>query len=85
MLRNYYPEMGKKPKAQIESRLSYDGRHFIIDTPYELKGRGITKMEVKWDKKSYKYWHDWKSYTITQNAFKILSEKYDIAHAVWFD
>ncbi len=39
----YTPEMGEeKPDCQMESRLSYDGKHVYINTPLDLKGRGIT-------------------------------------------
>lgn len=44
----YTPEMGEqKPKCQIEAERSYYGRHYHINTPLELKGRGIKKDGVK--------------------------------------
>ena len=45
----YTPEMGqRKPDVKLEARLSHYGNHYIVDTPLELKGRGITKQEVCW-------------------------------------
>ena len=39
----YTPEMGEeKPDCQIESQLSYYGKHYYLWTSLELKGRGIT-------------------------------------------
>ena len=38
----YTPEMGgQKPDCQMEASKGYYGKHWFIDTPLELKGRGI--------------------------------------------
>jgi hypothetical protein len=40
----YTPEMGqRKPDVKLEARLSHYGNYYIVDTPLELNGRGITK------------------------------------------
>lgn len=41
----YTPEMGqRKPEVRMEASLSYYGKHYFVDTPLELKGRGITEI-----------------------------------------
>ena len=43
----YTPEMGqRKPEVKMEASLSYYGKHYFVDTPLELKGRGITEIEA---------------------------------------
>lgn len=79
----YTPEMGEqKPKCQIEAERSYYGRHYHINTPLELKGRGITfdrVLESKNLSKSAQYRLGWREYTVTKRAFDILKEKYSIS------
>ena len=41
----YTPEMGqRKPEVKMEASLAYYGKHYFVDTPLELKGRGITEV-----------------------------------------
>ena len=79
----YTPEMGdRKPECQIEAGRSYYGGHYLIDTPLELKGRGITfdrVLESKNLSKSAQYRLGWREYTVTERAFDILKEKYSIS------
>ena len=42
----YTPEMGgAKPDCQMEASRGYYGGHWFIDTPLEIKGRGITFLK----------------------------------------
>lgn len=45
---SYTPEMGQeKPEGcQIEASLAYYGKHYFLDTPLHLKGRGITCLRT---------------------------------------
>ena len=38
----------RKPEVKMEASLSYYGKHYFVDTPLELKGRGITEIEAHW-------------------------------------
>lgn len=78
----YTPEMGqKKPEGcQMEASRAYYGKHFFIDTPLQLKGRGITFLkqykpgDLYNDKKN-----GWNHYQVTNRAFEKLKEKYSIS------
>ena len=64
----YTPEMGqRKPEVKMEASLSYYGKHYFVDTPLELKGRGITEIE------------NWRSYRVTKAAFEKLKAQYPIS------
>lgn len=79
----YTPEMGqRKPNCQMQSTLSYYGKHYYIDTPIELKGRGIKLI------KQYKssdltphgqYKVGWYNYEVTLLAYDKLKEQYSIS------
>lgn len=78
----YYPDMGdRRINAQLEARLSYNGSHYFVDSPHELKGRGITFI------KTYTADHfirpsrliGWHSYKVTQAAFEKLKQEYSIS------
>ena len=78
----------QKPKCQIEAERSYYGRHYHIDTPLELKGRGITfdrVLEAKNLTASARYRVGWREYTVTERAFKKLQEQYTISQEVLLD
>lgn len=63
----YTPEMGQgKPECQMEAGLCYYGKHYWVDTPIELKGRGITKTEAHWIEGTRKQVEGWKSYRVTK-------------------
>lgn len=85
----YTPEMGEqKPKCQIEAERSYYGRHYHINTPLELKGRGITFdriLESKNLSKSAQYRLGWREYTVTERAFEKLQEQYTISQELLLD
>lgn len=82
---NYCPEMKQvKPHHKFydgEVHASYDWKYQYIDTPLELKGRGITFIR-KIDKNNYinpskmAYKHGWNEYKLTKLAFEKLEAKY---------
>ena len=79
----YTPEMGqKKPVCQMEASRSYYGKHMYIDTPLELKGRGITFLK-KYESKELtaygQYKVGWNHYQVTNRAFEKLKEQYTIS------
>lgn len=87
---HYTPEMGQeKPEGcQIEASLAYYGKHYFLDTPLHLKGRGITLV------KSYaadeltqsgKYRAGWSEYRVTKKAFEKLKEQYAISFKRYLD
>lgn len=76
----YTPEMGeRKPETVMEAQLSHYGKHYYINTPLELKGRGITELEAYWHEGSKKQQEGWHSYRVTKKAFEKLKEKYPIS------
>jgi len=79
-IHSYYPELGeRKPKVKMEACLSYDGIHYRVNTPLELKGRGIVKQDVTWVPGCQKSAEDWNSYSVTKKAFEKLQQQYSIA------
>lgn len=77
---SYTPEMGQeKPDCQMEAGHCYDGKHYWVDTPIELKGRGITPLECHWIEGCKKQVEKWKSYRVTRKAFEKLKEQYTIS------
>ena len=76
----YTPEMGeRKPVTKMEARLSHDGRHYFVDTPLELKGRGILENSVTWVDGCRKQLENWRSYRVTLAAFAKLEKQYSIS------
>ena len=79
----YTPEMGDlKPMAQIESSLGHYGKHYYLDTPLELKGRGIELLKQYKENDfhaSGQYKVGWYSYCVTLNAFCKLKTLYSIS------
>lgn len=76
----YTPEMGQqKPDCQMEASHSYYGGHYFIDTPLELKGRGITPVDAHWVDGCKKQLENWKCYRVTKRAFEKLKEQYSIS------
>lgn len=75
----YTPEMNQKktPFAAMESRPSYYGTHYFVDTALDLKGRGITKEST--DKNGVH------TYKVTKNAYKKLESEYTIAMCAYLD
>ena len=85
MLKSYYPEMREpKPAAEIEARMSHDGRHWYLDTPLVLKGRGIkhlgtlTADQLTREGQRKVGWHE---YRVSEAAFQRLAERHDISTA----
>ncbi len=85
----YTPELGeRKPKCQIEAHRIYFGTHHRIDTPLELKGRGIKEDGVIQAKNPYsnQYYKDgWHKYIVTEKAFEKLQEQYTISQEILLD
>ena len=82
----YYSEMGeRKPNVQMEARLSHYGKHYFIDTPLELKGRGIEENKATWGDSCKKQIENWKSYKVTIKAFEKLKEQYPISIEMLLD
>ena len=80
---SYTPEMGdQKPDCQMEAQLSYYGKHYFVDTPLKLKGRGITMIK-QYEEKDFctpgNYRVGWYEYRVTKNAFAKLKEQYSIS------
>ena len=76
----YCPELGqRKPEVQMEASLGHYGGHYYVDTPLELKGRGITELSPSWYPGSRKLLEGWRSYRVTRRAFEKLKEQYPIA------
>lgn len=75
----YCTEMGQaKPAALFEARLSYYGTHYYVDTPCTLKGRGITEEPANWAPNSQKAREGWKTYRLTEKAYKKLEAEHTI-------
>lgn len=85
----YTPEMGqKKPDCQMEASRGYYGGHWYIDTPLEIKGRGITFLKKYADKDFCvpgNYRVGWNEYRVTDRAFGILKTKYSISQECLLD
>lgn len=85
----YTPEMGqKKPDCQMEASRGYYGKHWFIDTPLEIKGRGITFLKKYTDKDFCTLGHyrvGWNEYRVTNKAFDKLKEQYTISQEVCLD
>lgn len=75
---NYTPEMGQKKPAncQMTSTLSWDAKHYYVDTELELKGRGIRKEGEN---------NGINSYRVTKLAYKKLEQQYIIASKCYLD
>lgn len=85
----YTPEMGQqKPDCQMEASRGYYGKHWYIDTPLSLKGRGITFLKKYTDNDFYmpgNYRVGWNEYRVTDRAFDKLKEQYTISQKVFLD
>lgn len=85
----YTPEMGgRKPECQMEASRGYYGKHWFIDTPLEIKGRGIEFVK-KYQEKDFcspgNYRVGWNEYRVTNRAFDKLKEKYSISQECLLD
>lgn len=83
-LYTYTPEMGQQKPVGclIEASLGHYGKHYFLDTPLELKGRGITLLETYKDSnlnKSGKYKTGWNCYQVTERAFEKIKQQYAVS------
>lgn len=66
----------------MEASLSYYGKYYFIDTPIQLKGRGITLVK-QYEEKDFCNANDrrvgWYEYQVTKKAFESLKTKYSIS------
>lgn len=85
----YCPELGQqKPCCQIEALRSYYGKHHHLETPLELKGKGITADGILEEKNlgaRSKYKAGWFRYTVTERAFEKILEKYSVSQENFLD
>lgn len=77
----YTPEIGQQQPegCQMEARRAYYGKHFFIDSPIDIKGRGITAVEAHWIAGCKKQIENWKCYRVTNAAFEKLQQQYSIS------
>ena len=85
----YTPEMGEgKPACQMEATRAYYGKHWFVDTPVEIRGRGITFLK-KYAETDFcdpsDHMVGWNEYQVTKNAFEKLKAQYSISHEVCLD
>lgn len=86
----YTPEMGQREPAgcQMEASLSYYGKHYFIDTPLELKGRGISFIR-KYSAKDFTNPNNkkigWNEYQVTKLAYEKLKSQYAISYKCSLD
>lgn len=85
----YTPEMGQgRPECQMEATRAYYGKHYYIETPIELKGRGITfceKLQADNLYKSSQYKAGWNRYKVTDLAYEKLEKQYTISRECLLD
>lgn len=85
----YYPEIGEeKPTCQMEAVLGYYGKHRYVDTPIEIRGRGIIFLK-KYAETDFCDPADhrvgWNEYRVTKNAFEKLKVQYSISYEACLD
>ena len=85
----YTPEMNEAEPDGIQMRatLSHYGKHYHIDTPLELHGRGITKDDdpPRWREGTREARENWQCYTVTTRAFEKLKTQYKISMKSYLD
>ena len=88
-IKAYTPEMGdRKPSVRMEASLGHYGKHYFIDTPEELRGRGIEYRKTYTTNdltKAGQYKVGWHSYQVTARAFEKLKATYSIGYAMHLD
>ena len=81
---SYCPEMGEKKPENVQGRVSlgHYGKHYFLDTPLDLKGRGIEFL------RKYKpadltpqgqYKVGWNQYKVTLRAMEQLAALYNFS------
>ena len=74
--------------CQMEARRAYYGKHFFIDTPLTLKGRGITFIKAYKSQdlaESGQYKTGWNEYQVTNLAYEKLKSQYAISFECCLD
>lgn len=86
----YTPEMGQQEPegCQMEARRAYYGKHYFIDTPLELKGRGISFIR-KYSARDFVDPNNkkigWNEYQVTKLAYEKLKNQYAISYECALD
>lgn len=83
----YTPELKQpKPEAQIEARLSHGGRHYFLDTPLTLAGRGVNHLRT-YEAKDLTTPRKvgWNSYRVTEAAFRAICDKHAVSYEMLLD
>lgn len=82
----YTPELNeRKPETKMRARPSHYGKHYLVDTPMELKGRGITERAAHWVDGCKEQIEGWHSYSVTTKAFEKLKTQYPISMELCLD
>jgi hypothetical protein len=77
----YHPEMGEaKPAAQIEASLGHYGKHWYLNTPLVLGGRGVVLLERMTEANLVpgSRMVGWYRYKVTLAAFDRLAKQYAV-------
>lgn len=87
---SYYPEMGEAKPADVQGNitLSRDGKHWFIETPLSLKGRGILFEQVLQAKnltERGQYKAGWAVYRVTRAAMNTLVKEHNFAREALLD
>lgn len=86
----YTLEMGQQEPegCQMEASLSHYGKHYFIDMPLELKGRGISFIQ-KYSEKDFADPNNkkvgWNEYQVTKLAYEKLKNQYAISYKCALD
>lgn len=89
-IQGYYPEMGEaKPENVVGNvTLSHYGKHYFVETPLALSGRGITHEGVLQAKNLTlrgQYKAGWNTYKVTTRAMDALARQYNFASEYLLD
>lgn len=89
-IHSYYPEMGEAKPADVQGNitLAHSGKNWFIETPLDLKGRGILfeqvlKAENLTERGQYKA--GWAVYRVTRAAMDKLATEYNFAREALLD
>lgn len=82
----YTPELNeRRPETKMRARLAHYGKHYFVDTPIELKGRGITEKAAHWADGCKEQIEGWRCYLVTARAFEKLTAQYPISMKLYLD
>jgi hypothetical protein len=90
MVISYTPEMGQKrpDDAEIDAQLSHYGKHYFLDTPLTLSGRGVLYLctyspeQLTGPGQRKAGWHHYK---VTIAAYERICEQYTVAYESLLD